>query len=93
MLLLGDLNARLDGQLDPEQDFIGPQVWGKRQSTDDPLRDNAVYLLGILQSHILILPQTFSELPSDNLVAYKEISTTTHLLEDFEVTDWTALMH
>ena len=89
--MLGQFDARLDGQLDPEQDFIGPHVWGKRQSIDDPLRGNAVYLLDFLQSRILILPQTFSKLPSDKLVTYKEKTTTTHLLEDFEVTDWTTL--
>ena len=77
--------------MDPEQDFIGPNVRGKRQSRDDPLRDNAVYLLDFLQSHILSLPQTFSTLPSDKLVTYKEMTTTTHLLDDFAVTDWTAL--
>ena len=91
ILLLGALNARLDEQLDPEQDFIGPNVWGKRQSIDDPLRDNAVCLLDFLQAHLLILSQTFSSLPSDKLVTYKEMTTTTHLLENFEVTDWTAL--
>ena len=64
ILLLGDINARLDEQLDAEQDCIGPHVWGKRRSIDDPLRDNAVYLLDFLQSHILLLPLTFSALPS-----------------------------
>ena len=91
ILLLGDLNARLDEQLDLEQVFIGPKGWGRRQSIGDPLRDNAVYLLDFLQSHSLLLPQTFSTPPSKNLVPYKEMTTTTHLLDDFAVTDWTAL--
>ena len=102
ILLRGDINARLDEQFDLEQDCIGPHVWEKRQSFDDPLRDNAVYLLDFLQSHILLLPQTFATLPSAKLVTYKEMTTTTtttatttttptHLLDDFAVTDWTAL--
>ena len=29
-------------KLDPDNDHIDPHVWGKRQSIDDPLRDNAI---------------------------------------------------
>ena len=68
ILLLGDINARLDQNLDVEQDSIGPNVWGKRQNLDDPLRDDAVYLFDFLQSHILLLPQTFTTLPPRKLV-------------------------
>ena len=66
ILQLGDINARLDQHLDAEHDFVGPNVWGKRQSLDDPLRDKAVYLLDFLQSHILLLPQTFATLSPKN---------------------------
>ena len=76
--------------MDPEQDCIGPHVWGKRQSVEDPLRDNAVYVLDFLQSHIL-LPQTYSKLNPNKQMSYKEMTTTTHFLDDFEVTDWTTL--
>ena len=71
ILLLGHLNARLDEQLDLEQDSIGPNVGGKRQSIDDTLRDNAVYLLDFLQSHILLLPQTLPHSLQNNWLPIK----------------------
>ena len=81
----------LDQHLDAEQESVGPNVWGKRQSLDDPRTDNAVNLLDFLQSHILLLPQTYAFLPPSRLVPYKEMTITTHTLEDFEVTDRTTL--
>ena len=91
VLILGDFNSRRDKKLDPENDHIGPHVPGKRQSIDDPLRDNAICMLDFPQSHILLLPQTYSDLPPQQQVTYNEMTTTTHFLEDFEVTDWTTL--
>ena len=44
-----------------------------------------------MQSHLLLLPQTFADLPSENLVSYKEMTSTTDHLDDFSVTDWTTL--
>ena len=70
---------------------IGPNVRGKRHSIEDPQRDNAVYMLDFLQSHILLLPQTCSRFPPSKQVTYKEMTTTTHFLDDFTVTDWTTL--
>ena len=52
LIILGDYNARLDSSLDPDHDHIGPQVWGKRQSISDSHRDNAVYLMEFMQSHL-----------------------------------------
>ena len=48
-------------------------------------------MLDFLQSHILLLPQTYSDLLPKQQVTYKEMTTTTHFLEDLEVTDWTTL--
>ena len=63
LCLVGDLNARLDSQLDPTSDYIGPAVIGRRSSLQDDDRDNAVYLLDFLSANNLSLPQTFSDLP------------------------------
>ena len=91
VVILGDFNSRLDSCIDPDQDHIGPHVWGKRQSIEDTDRDNALHLLHLLQSHLLLLPQTFVDVPNARKVTYKEMTTTTDVLEDFEVTDWTTL--
>ena len=74
-------------------DHIGPQVWGKRQSTDDSDRDrdNALYLLDFTQSHLLLLPQTYTDLPDARKVSYKEMTSSTDCLDDFDVSDWTTL--
>ena len=91
LIILGDYNSRLDSYLDPDHDHKGPQVWGKGQSIPDPDRDNAVFLMEFMQSHLLLLPQTFSILPSAKLAAYKKMTSTTDFLEDFSVSDWTTL--
>ncbi len=91
VVILGDYNARLDSALDPDQDHVGPHVWGRRQSIPDPDRDNAIYLMDFLQSHLLILPQTFQSLEDNRKVSYKEMTSTTDYLDSFEVTDWTTL--
>ena len=91
LIILGDFNARLDSSLGHDHDHIGPQVWGKRQSISDPDRDNAVYLMEFMQSHLLLLPQTYSDLPSSKLVSYKEMTSTTDFLDDLSVSDWTTL--
>ena len=44
-----------------------------------------------MQSHLLLLPQAFSDLPSSKLVSYKEMTTTTDHLDDFSVTDCTTV--
>ena len=44
-----------------------------------------------MQSHLLLLPQTFSDLPSSKLVTCKEMTSSTDFLEDFSVSDWTTL--
>ena len=91
VVILGDFNSGLDCCIDPDQDHIGPHVWGKRQSIEDTERDNALHLLDFMQSHLLLLPQTFVDVPNARKVSYKEMTTTTDVLEDFEVTDWTTL--
>ena len=91
LIILGDFNARLDSSLDHDHDHIGPQVWGKRQSISDPDTDNAVYLMEFMQSHLLLLPQTYSDLPSSKLVSYKEMTSATDFLDDLLVSDWTTL--
>ena len=91
LIILGDYNARLDSSLDHDHDHIGPHVWGKRQSIPDPDRDNAVYLMEFMQSHLLLLPQIFTDLHPSNLVSYKEMTSTTDFLDDFSVSDWTTL--
>ena len=91
VVILGDFNSRLDSFIDPDQDHIGSHVWGKRRSIEDTERDNALYLLDFMQSHLLLLPQTFVDVPNARKVSYKEMTSTTDVLEDFEVTDWTTL--
>ena len=91
LLILGDYNSRLDEFLDPDMDHIGPHVWGKRQSIEDSDRDNALYLLELMQSQLLVLPQTFTDLPDSRKVTYKEMTSTTDGLDDLEVTNWTIL--
>ena len=61
IIILGDYNSRLDQFLDPDMDHIGSHVWGKRQSIEDSDRDNALYLLDFMQSHLLLLSQTYSD--------------------------------
>ena len=89
LIILGDYNSRLDNSLDPDNDHISPQVWGKRQSIPDPDKKNSVFFMEFMQSHLLLLPQTFSNLPSCKLVSEKEMTSTTDLLDDFSVSDWT----
>ena len=89
LIILGDYNSRLDPSLDTDHDHIGPQVWGKRQSISDSDRDNAVYLLEFLQSHLFLLPLNLSHIRS--LVSYKEMTSTTDFLDEFSVSDWTTL--
>ena len=64
---------------------------GGSQSIDDSERDNALYLLDFLQSHLLILPHTFVDLPSSRKVSYKEMTSSTDSPDDFDVTDWTTV--
>ena len=45
----------------------------------------------LMQSHLLLLPKTFADLPSAKLVSYKEMTSATDHLDDFSVTDWTTL--
>ena len=91
LLVLGDYNSRLDEFLDPDMDHIGPQVWGRRQSIEDSDRDNALYLLDLMQSQLLLLPQTFTDLPDSRKVTYKEMTSATDGLEDLDVSNWTTL--
>ena len=91
LLILENLNSRLDGLIDPDQDHIGPHVWGQRQSIEDPHVTMPYTVYDLMQSHLLMLPKTYQELPSSKLVSYKEMTSTTDFLEDFEVTDWTTL--
>ena len=91
LLILGDYNSRLDEFIDPDMDHIGPQVWGKRQSIEDTDRDNALYLLEFLRSHLLLLPQTFTDLPDARKVTYKEMTSPSDGLNDLDVSNWTTL--
>ena len=44
-----------------------------------------------MQSHLLLLPQTFTDLPDARKVSYKEMTSSTDCLEDVDVMDWTTL--
>ena len=91
ILLMGDCNARLDPNIDPTQQHVGPHVVGKRQTILDIERDNALHLIDLLEGHGLELPQTFQDLPLQRRVSYKEMSCQDHLLETANITDWTTL--
>ena len=91
VIFLGDYNSRLDEYIDPDQDHIGPQVWGRRQSIEDSDRDSELYLFDFLHSHLLVLPQTCEDLPPARQVSCKKMTTATDSLEEFDVTDWTTL--
>ncbi|OLP86332.1 hypothetical protein AK812_SmicGene32570 [Symbiodinium microadriaticum] len=91
LIIVGDLNARLDKDIDPTGVHVGSETWGKRLSIDSPERDNAVYLLEFLQSFDMKLPQTFMSSSPARKVTYKETSCTDHLLRDPEVMNWTTL--
>ena len=44
-----------------------------------------------MQSYLLLLPQLFVDVPNARKVSYKEMTATTDMFEDFEITDWTIL--
>ena len=48
-------------------------------------------LFDFLQSHLLLLPQTYIDLPPARKVSYKEVTTSTDSSDDFDVTDWSTL--
>ena len=73
LVVLGDLNARLDSALDKERLHIGPAVVGQRISVSDADRDNAIFLLDFLQANNFTLPQTFADLPFKKKLTYKEM--------------------
>ena len=89
--LVGDLSARLDSQLNPSNDYIGPAVVGRHSSLHDDDRDNAACLLDFLTSNNLALPQTFSDLPFRKKVTYKEMTSNDHLCLTDDVREWTTL--
>ena len=91
ILLMGDCNARLDPNIDPTQQHVGPHVVGKRQTILDIERDNALHLIDLLEGHGLELPQAFQDLPLKRRVSYKEMNCQDHLLETANITDWTTL--
>ena len=93
LIVLGDLNARLDTALDKERIHIGPTVVGQRISVPDADRENAVYLLDFLQANNFILPETFADLPFKKKVTYKEVQCSDPLISQESVQDWTALDH
>ena len=66
-------------------------MWGKRQSIEDSDRDNALYLLDLTQCQLLLLPQTFADLPDSCKVTCKEMTSTTDGLDDLDVANWTTL--
>ena len=86
LLIFGDYNPRLGGFLDPDLDHIGPHAWGKTQSIEDSDRDNALYLFDFMQSHLLLLPQTFTDLPDSC-----KVTCSADCLDDVDVSDWTTL--
>ena len=55
------------------------------------LDPDLLYLLDFLQSHLLLLPQTFTDLPDSGKVSYKEMTCSTDCLDDVDVSDWTTL--
>ena len=91
LIVVGDLNARLDSALDKDHDHIGPTVVGQRISVPDLDRDNAVFLLDFLQANHFILPQTFVDLPFKKRVTYKEMQCSDPMISVENVQDWTTL--
>ena len=95
ILLMGDCNARLDPNIDPTQQHVGPHVVGKRQTILDIERDNALHLIDLFERHGMELPQepqTFQDLPLQRRVSKKEMNCQDHLLETADITDWTTLL-
>ena len=91
ILILGDCNARLDPNIDPTQTHVGSHVVGRRQTIPDTERDNALFLIDLLESHGLEAPQTFCSLPFKQRVSYKEMTCQDPLIEHTDVADWTTL--
>ena len=71
IVVMGDCNALLDPYIDPTQIHVGPHVVGRRQTIPEVERDNALYLIDLLESHGLELAQTFVSLPFHRKVCYK----------------------
>ena len=93
LILMGDFNARLAQEMDRDVPGLGPNVWGKRQALQDEDRDNAVYLQDFLNTHSLIHAPSQTQLPPCQLVTYKEMTCTDHLLKDPHTDNWAALDH
>ena len=72
IVLMGDCNARLDPNIDPTQQHVGPCVIGRRQTIPDIERDNALHLVELLEGHGLQLQQTFQDMPFRQRVTYKK---------------------
>ena len=93
LMVMGDFNARLAQEMDRDTPGLGPNVWGKRQALQDADRDNAVYLQEFLNAYSLIHAPSQTQLPSSQLVIYKEMICTDHSLENPSTDNWAALDH
>ena len=70
---------------------IADHVFGASDKVSQIQIGITLFLMEFLQSHLLIIPQTFSDLPPSRLISYKEMTSATDFLEDFTVSDWTTL--
>ena len=93
LIIMGDFNARMAQEMDRDTPGLGPNVWGKRQALQDAGRDNAVYLQDFLNTYSLVHAPSQTQLPPRQLVTYKEMTCTDHLLDDPTTDNWAALDH
>lgn len=90
-IFLGDWNSRLSPAQDPTAQHIGSDAWDKRQTLQDPERDNAEYFLSFLQSRNLYLPQTFSQPQGRKRITYHELTAGSNDYYCPKIEDWAAL--
>lgn len=90
-IFLGDCNSRLSPAQEPTAQHIGPDAWDKRQTLQDPERDNAESFLSFLQSRNLYLPQTLSQLQGKKGITYHEPTAGSNDYYCPKIEDWAAL--
>lgn len=90
-IFLGDWNSRLSPTQDLTAQHIGSDAWDKRQTLQDPERDNAEYFLSFLQSRNLYLPQTFSQPQGRKRITYHELTAGSNDYYCPQIEDWAAL--
>ena len=71
--------------------MLGPRFGAEDKQQKNCDRDNALYLMIFLQSHLFLLPQICSSVPHRLKDTYKEMSSITDTLDDLDVRNWTNL--